>query len=125
MSIIEYLNHRDALFNIKSFLRNNDIIELVTSSKKINSIIGHANIFTSITIDSHSNLCDMIRLYLKNKASIIHTIIIGSSDPIHIWPFSSKTMIFINCPIHQAYIEQNYKNSKTILLSKKYQHFWT
>jgi hypothetical protein len=125
MSILEYLKYKDLLFNIKSFLINNDIIELITSSKKINSVLGHTNIFTSITIENHSNLCNLIRLYLKNKTSIIHTIIIGSNEPIHIWPFSSKIMIFINCPINQEYIEQNYKNSKTILLSKKYQHFWS
>ena len=124
MSLLEY---RDIVFNIKSFLDNRDIIELILSSKKILKTIGNKNIFTSITIHRDSNICDMIRYYIKNKVSIIKTVIIDSKNPFDIWPFCSEVMIFINCGIKQDYVDKNYKNCKNKIIKYKYQtyqHFW-
>lgn len=113
--------NRDVLFNIKSFLDNKDIIELVISSKNISRSIGDNNIFTSITISNHIyDICDMIRYYLKNKASIIRTIFININNPIDIWPFSSEVMIFVNCTVKQDYVDKNYKNSNNKIIKYKY-----
>lgn len=125
MAIFEY---RDILFNIKSFLNNNDIIELILSSKKIYEILGNKNIFTSITIYKDSNICDMIRFYLQNKVSIIRTIMIDMNnleDIIDIWPYSSTFMIFVNCNaekkcIHK--IDKKYKNCSTKIIKYRYQY---
>lgn len=121
MSIFEY---RDIIFNIKSYLDNNNILELILSSKRIYKTIGDKNIFTTIRIDRQSNICDMIRYYLRNKASIVRTIIVDSKNPIDIWPFSSNVMIFINCGVTEDYIDKNYKNCKNKIIKYRYQHFW-
>jgi len=121
MSIFEY---RDVLFNIKSFLENKDIVQLILSSQRIYKTVGDKNIFTTISIDRESNICNMIRYYLRNKASIVRTIIIDSKNPVDIWPFSSKVMIFINCGVNEDYIDKNYKNCKNKIIKYKYQHFW-
>lgn len=112
--------NRDVLFNIKSFLNNKDIIELILSSKNISRSIGDRNVFTSITIYKDSNVCDMIRFYLRNKSSIIRTIFIDVSNLVDIWPFSSEVIVFVNCNIKDDYADKNYKNCKNKIIKYRY-----
>lgn len=121
MNIFEY---KDLIYYTKSFLNNNDIIELISCSKKINKTIGKSNTFTSITIDNHKNICDMIKLYLKHKKSIHKIILICIEDPFILWPFSSDCMVFINCGnLKREDIHDNYKESKDIIVRNKW-HEW-
>jgi hypothetical protein len=128
LNTLNTLNYKDILFNIKSYLHNKDIIELLLTSKILKDTIGHKNIFTSICIKRDSNICNMIRLYLKHKTSIITTIINDSYNPYDIWPFYSNKMIFINCNIGEDYLNKNYRNKENniniIVIDRKYQHFW-
>lgn len=123
--IFEY---RDILFTIKSFLNNNDILELLLISKSIVKTLGKKNIFTSITIDITSDICNMIRHYLNNKASILKTVVIDTRNILEIWPFSSKLMIFVNCGVNEESLNKKYNSNKIIVINKKYkypyQHFW-
>jgi len=121
------LNYRDIIFTIKGFLHNNDIIQLLLTSKIIRETIGRKNIFTSIIIDSNSNICNMIRYYLNNKKSILKTVIIDTRNVIDIWSFSSDLMIFINCFVNEECLNKNYKSNKSnkiIIINKKYHKFF-
>lgn len=110
--------YKDLLFNIKSFLNNEDIIELLTTSKNINKNLGKNNIFTSLKVKQDSNICDLIRVYLKHKLSLTTVFIINIKDPVYIWPFDCKKMIFVNCNINDEYVTKNYKTSHTIINNK-------
>ena len=132
MSIISYIdpkifNYRDILFTIKSYLNNNDIVELLLTSKKIREILGKKNIFTTITIDINCNICNMIKHYLNNKASIVKTVVIDTRNVTEIWPFSSDLMIFVNCCVNEESLNKKYNSRKIIVINKKnkYLHFWT
>ena len=81
-------------------------------------MIGNKNIFTSITINIHSNICDMIRYYLKNKISIIKTVLIDIKNPYDIWPFSSNKMVFVNCDVNEKNVKDNYDCGKIIIFNK-------
>jgi len=132
MSIVytspKIFDYRDIMFTIKSFLNNNDIVELLLTSKNVSKILGKKNIFTSITIDITSDICNMIRHYLNNKASILKTVIIDTRNVVEIWPFSSDLMIFVNCGVNEASLNKKYESNKIIVVNKKYkypyQHFW-
>lgn len=116
---------KDILYNIKNFLENRDIIELILCNKYINNNIGKKNTFTSLTINNKHNICDMIRLYLSNKISIKKVILIDIKNPICLWPFDSNTMIFIDCNVDETYVKNNYKTKNMLIINKKkYQHFW-
>lgn len=122
MSILYY---KDILYSIKEFLDNIDIIELIVTSKNIKKILGETNLFITITIHKQSNICDMIRYYIKHKKSIIKTTIINTKDPSSLWPFSSKNMIFIDCDVNYTYTDKNYKKAKTLIINNyKYPRFW-
>jgi len=121
MSILYY---KDILCTIKEFLDNKDIVELIVINKNINKTLGTSNLFITISIHRESNICDMIRCYIKHKKSIIKTTISDTKDPSSIWPFSSKNMIFVNCDIDQNYTNKNYKSSKTAIINNKYPRFW-
>lgn len=66
----------------------------------------------------HSNLCDMIRHYLKHKLSINKTLFFSIYDisDLDMWPFSSKTMVFINCRIKKEDILEKYKHIKNLTI---------
>jgi len=118
ISSISSIICNNSLFEIKGFLSNNDIIQLLLTSKKIRNMIGNKNIFTSITINIHSNICDMIRYYLKNKISIIKTVLIDIKNPYDIWPFSSNKMVFVNCDVNEKNVKDNYDCGKIIIFNK-------
>ena len=114
MNIFEY---KDLIQYTKSFLNNNEIIELISCSKKINNILGKSNTFTSITICNNKNICDMIKLYLKHKKSIYKIILITIEDPFILWPFGSYYMTFIDCGnLDTQNIYNNYKESKNVII---------
>ncbi len=111
--------NKDLLNIIKSYLNNNDILQLIICSKDLYQTIGSTDTFTSITINQRVDICDMIRFYLKNKRSIHTTTIINIKEPASLWPFGTNTMIFINCD-DPKYIEQNYKCKNLTVINKKY-----
>jgi hypothetical protein len=120
---------KDILQYTKSFMNNNEIIELILCSKKINKMIGKSDTFTSITIYDDKNICDIIRLYLNHKKSIYKTILIKLKEPFILWPFSSYYMIFIDCGnLNNSNIESvynNYKDAKKITIKNTIRpRFW-
>ncbi len=118
MSSRDLLYNKDILFSIKQFLENEDIIQLLLTSKSMTRVIGYKNIFTSISINMHSNLCDTIRNYLNHKLSIRKTLFFRIFDvsDLDIWPFSSQTMVFINCNIKKEDIIDRYKHIKNLII---------
>jgi hypothetical protein len=117
---------KDVLYSIKGFLDNKDIIELIVTSRNINKTLGSTNLFLTISINKQSNICDMIRYYIKHKKSIITTTIYDTKEPSILWPFSTKNMIFIDCDVNYTYTDKNYKKSKSIIINTKYKppRFW-
>jgi hypothetical protein len=122
MNIFQY---KDILYYIKSFLSNEDIIELILCSKEINNMIGRTNTFTSITLTKDQNICTMIKLYLKHKKSIYKTILKNIKDTYNLWPFGTYYMSFIKCDVHKEEIYKNYKEAKEIYIEEnKLPRFW-
>jgi hypothetical protein len=109
--------NKDILYSIKNFLKNDDIIELLVTSKNINSLLGKKDIFTSIFINYNMNISQYIRNYINNKKSITKVIINRIKDPILYWPFDVKIMIFIDCDIDEKYINNNYKTKNGIIIN--------
>jgi hypothetical protein len=117
-------NYKDIISTVKSFLNNNEIIELISCSKNLENIIGKTNVFTSITVNNYNNICDTIRLYLQHKISITKIIIVEIPNPINLWPFDSNTMIFIDCNVDDNYVKKNYNTNNTKIITKKRARFW-
>lgn len=115
MNKIIYYN--DLFFKIKSFLKNTEIIELITTSNNIYNTFGKNNIFTSIYIDYNMDISKYIKRYINNKKSIIKIIINRIKEPILYWPFDVNTMIFINCNVDEKYVKNNYKTNNIIIIN--------
>lgn len=114
--------NKDLLYLIKSFLTNCEIIELLVTSKNINSLLGKKNLFTSIYINYDMNISKYIRDYIENKKSINTVIINRVKNPILYWPFDVNIMIFIDCDIDKKYIDNNYKTKKGIIINTRYKY---
>ena len=111
--------NKDLLYLIKTFLTNYEIVELLVTSKNINSLLGKKDLFTSIYINYHMNISEYIKHYINNKKSITTVIINRIKDTILYWPFDINIMIFIDCDIDQKYIDDNYKTKKGIIINTK------
>ena len=125
MNIFQIFQYKDLLHYTKSFLSNEDIIELILCSKEINNMIGKTNIFTSISLTEDKDICTMIKFYIKHKKSIYKTILKNMKDTYNLWPFGTYYMSFINCDVYIEGINENYKEAKEIYIEvNKGRDYW-